>query len=149
MKRQKAMRRRSDVSSLQAGLLGAEQARPRDEAVGDQVERAARGRERAPGREPGVQLREPGIVAVEHPDGGDRRDRDDVRDQVERAPLPREPDAGAARDEPAASWRDARAGAVTTACTRSPLLGGLLGRCGRLLHRLLHLRGRRAQREPR
>ena len=100
---------------LEERLVGAEQARPRDEAVGDEVEGAARGRERAPRGERGVQLREPGVVAIEHPDGGDRDDRDEVRDSVERAPLQREPDAGAARDEPAGVASGSCRGAETTA----------------------------------
>ena len=94
-------------------LVGAEQARPRDEAVGEDVERAARGRERRPGGEERVQLRHADAVAVGQPDGRDRAQGDDVRDAVEGAPLQREPDAGAARDEAAAVHRLARAAATT------------------------------------
>ena len=130
-------------------LVGAEQARPRDEAVGEDVERAARGRERAPGGEERVQLRHADAVAVGQPDGRDRAQRDDVRDAVERAPLEREPDAGAARDE-AAAVHGVPGGAATTApAAFVRCVGGrLLGRCGWLLHRLLHREGRRAQRDP-
>ncbi len=107
-------------ATAQRGVLGeerlvdAEQARPRDEAVGDDVERAARGRERRPGGEERVQLRHADAVAVGQPDGRHRAQRDDVRDAVEGAPLQREPDAGAARDEASAVHLLA-AGAATAA----------------------------------
>ena len=102
MKRQKAMRRRSDVSSLSHDLsapnrLGHGMKRW---ASRSKVPRAAASVPQV--ASPACSCERPGVVAVEHPHGGDRGDRDDVRDQVERAPLPREADAGAARDEPAA-----------------------------------------------
>ena len=82
--------------------------------------------------------REAGLLAVEEPDGGDRRERDDVRDAVERAPLVGEADAGAARDEVPAVARGRRAcpGTGTTSETLR-CSDALLGRCGRLVHRML------------
>ncbi len=123
MKRQKAMRRRSEVSSVRNDFLAPNR-------LGHGITRCASrsnvpraAARRAPGREHRVQLREVGVLAVELPDGGDRRDRDEVRDQVERAPLLGEPDARAARDEVA------RCAARVTPAATGTLTSVALARC--------------------
>ena len=138
MKRQNAMRRRSDVSSVRYDL-------PAPKRLGHGIMRCASMSNvpRAAASVPQVastecRTREAGLLAVEEPDRGDRRQRDDVRDAVERAPLIGEPDAGAARDEvPAVARGRVRGARHGHDVGDVPLLSCLLGRCGRLVHRML------------